>query len=75
MDRGLYTIKDELSKWTEPITFYNDEYALRAFMQYLHNDPMRETNNKDYSIWKIGKFDLETGTIELVKPEMLKRGL
>lgn len=61
MKMEMYSIKDELSGYSTPIPIQNEEMAIRYFKSQLENAPIMQTEPKDFSIWKMGKFDNETG--------------
>lgn len=58
----IYAIKDEMSGYMAPVNFPSDEFTKRAFEAELTNpESMISRFQKDYSIWKIGEFNTETG--------------
>lgn len=60
----LYAIKDELNGYTSPIPFMNEELARRYLKdQYMSNPTVKNTPD-DFSIWKLGALETETGHIE-----------
>lgn len=71
---NMYAIKDELNGFTAMIPFNNDELAKRyLFDQYIEN-PVIKNTPKDFSIWRIGAFDIETGTFSQKNgPTMIER--
>lgn len=58
---GMYTIKDSAANEYGPlITAKNDAVAIRQFKNLMKNTDFPE----DFSIFKIGEFNEETGVIE-----------
>ena len=72
----LYSIKDELEGYTPTIPFTKEEIAIRYFRTHLEKTPLMEANPGDYSLWYIGTFDNETGTINapIKEMKMIERG-
>lgn len=73
---NMYSIKDELNGFAPPIPINNDEVAKRYFREQLANNPTFKLSPKDFSIWKVGEFATQEGTLAntLVGPELLERG-
>lgn len=63
MIQGLYAIKDELSGYASPITIKNDELAMRWFTTQVNSNEMMKESAKDFSLWKIGEFNTESGLV------------
>lgn len=63
MIQGLYAIKDELSGYAAPITIKNDDLAKRWFTAQVNNNEMMKGSTKDFSLWKIGEFNTESGLV------------
>lgn len=72
---NVYSIRDACVGFGNPFVQPNDDVALRT-MRSLLVDPQSEFSRspKDYSIWRVGTFDTDTGIIDSVIPEMLSRG-
>lgn len=71
---NVYSIRDACVGFGHPFVQPNDEVALRTLRSLL-SDPASEFSHspKDYSIWKVGLFDTDTGAIDSVIPDMLSR--
>lgn len=69
----LYAIKDELSEYASPITIETEAQAKRYFRQMVENTKMMADNPEDFSIWEVGKFDTENGTITSALPKLIER--
>ena len=74
MEFNLYAIKDELSAYTMPIAMENDELAKRHFRNQLVGNEIMKNSKKDFSIYRIGKYDIETGKLVAEEPTLLERG-
>lgn len=58
----IYTVYDRVtSEYSAPISFINDEDAMRRLYQAYVNNPFRD----DLEIYFIGEFDSEVGRIVL----------
>lgn len=59
----MYSIKDELNGFTPPIPIMTEDLAKRYFRdQYVGNVTIKNSP-KDFSIWEMGTFDTESGTM------------
>lgn len=70
---NLYTIKDELTEYAPPVTIQTDELAKRYFREITKENKMMSNNPEDFSIWYIGNYDTEDGTIEPCRPKLIER--
>lgn len=72
----LFSIKDELGGFAPTVPFITNEEAIRYFRTHLEQTPLMISNPEDYSIWYIGTFDSESGTIVCTTKDMklLERG-
>lgn len=59
---NMYSIKDELNGFTAMIPFMNDDLAKRYLRDQTIENPTIKNTPQDFSIWRIGAFDSETGT-------------
>lgn len=67
MKVGLYAIKDELADNFMPTMEFKSEAEAKRTFKYLINDKKNDLMNscpEDYSLWKIGTFEKNTGKIE-----------
>jgi len=61
----LYAVKDELSQnFLTPAHFNSEEEAKRQFKSQINNIPLWKDNPSDFSLYKVGTWDTETGIIE-----------
>ena len=61
-----YSIKDELAEvFFAPMLFDNDDVAIRYFAAFInnHDNEVVFQNPQDYSFYKLGAFDKNTGDI------------
>lgn len=63
MKEFLYEIKDDLSGFAAPMEFINDDIADRWFRGHVTNNDYLKNNSKDFSLWRVGECDTETGTL------------
>ena len=72
----LFSIKDELTGYAPVVPFLSNEEAKRYFKTHLEQTPLMISNPTDYSLWYIGTFDSESGTIICTANEMslIERG-
>lgn len=57
----MYAIKDELNGFTTPIPFVGEELAKRYLKDQVLGNPTLKNSPKDFSLWRMGTFDTETG--------------
>lgn len=55
----IYSINDALAGFQSPTLMNNDAFAMRAFSENFSD----VKSPQDYSLFKIGMFDTETGEI------------
>lgn len=61
---GLYAVKDEAVSFGAVMTQNNDASAMRAFAHECENvDSYWHSHPSDYSLWKVGEYDSDTGQI------------
>lgn len=58
----MYAIKDELNGFTTPIPINTEEIAKRYFKDQMLGNPTMTNSKEDFSLWKMGTFDTESGT-------------
>lgn len=62
MIMDMYAIKDELNGYTVPIPMYSEEVAKRYLKDQYEGNPTIKNSPEDFSLWKVGTFDSDTGT-------------
>lgn len=73
-DIKIYAVKDELTNtFLQPTFHENDLEITRLFEFQINNTPLWKDNASDYSLYKLGKFNEETGEI-ISKIEKLTGG-
>lgn len=70
----MYSIKDELSDYSAPIPFLNCDGAKRFFRTQLEENEFMRHNKQDFSLWYMGLFDNETGSITENLCKLIERG-
>lgn len=65
----IYSINDALIGFQSPTIMNNDAFAMRSFKESF--DGVK--NPQDYSLWKIGSFDTDTGELISCVPEIVCR--
>lgn len=63
MKYGVYCIRDLKSGWLSPTVDINDQVAIRNFVYAVQHNELFSDFANDYSLYKIGDFDTETGDI------------
>lgn len=72
MKYNVYSIRDAKTGFLTPTIDINDDSAIRNFQHACTNvDSLFFTHPADYSLIKIGEFDVETGSIIQVPHEVL----
>lgn len=61
----VYAVKDELQgEFLQPIYAQNDSLANRHFKYQINNIDQWKYNSTDYSFYRLGTFDTESGRYE-----------
>ncbi len=70
MKYGIYSIRDAAADvFTSPTIDLNDDSAIRSFSQAInHPDSLMNFSPSDFSLYRIGTFDVEDGSIEPLNP-------
>ncbi len=70
MKYGIYSIRDAAADvFTAPTIDLNDDSAIRAFAQAInHPESLMNFSPSDFSLYRIGSFDVEDGSIEPLNP-------
>ena len=73
MKYGIYSIRDSASGvFTAPTIDLTDNSAIRAFSQAANNsDSMMNFCPSDFSLYRVGTFNVESGTIVPLNPPMM----
>lgn len=75
MKVGLYSIRDVRTGFLNITTEMNDQSAIRNFDHASRDErSLFYSHGADYSLYKLGSFDTDTGEIVLEKPTILKNG-
>ena len=70
MKYGIYSIRDAAAHvFTAPTIDLTDESAIRGFSQAVNNaGSMMNFVPSDFSLYRIGTLDVESGQIEAISP-------
>lgn len=72
MKLPIYSIRDVHTGFMTPTVDQNDASAMRNFAHAVMNSAsLMNSHPKDYSLYKIGEFDIETGAISGCMPELV----
>lgn len=73
MKYGIYSIRDAAaSVFTAPTIDLTDESATRGFYQAVSNsDTVMKFTPSDFALYRIGTYDVESGTIEPENPPVM----
>lgn len=77
MTFGVFSIRDEAAQaFVPPFIEATSEMALRKFkLMQLNNDQEFKFMPEDFSLWKLGEYDNETGIIDgFNEPVLMERG-
>lgn len=73
MTLTMYALKDELNGFTTPIPFMNEELAKRYLKDQYMSNPTVKNTPEDFSLWKVGEFDSETGAYTQTRIDLVER--
>lgn len=68
MNFGVYAIRDVKSGFMSPTVEVNNEVAIRNFVYAVLHNEMFDSFASDYSFYRIGDFDTDTGTLKPYTP-------
>ncbi len=64
MKINYYAVKDELAnRFLAPTLIKSDELALRQFRSQINNIELWKDNPSDFSLYRLGEWDDETGIL------------
>lgn len=76
MKLGIYVMNDKRSTFMTPSFDYNDATAIRNFEHACDNDQsLMFTHPEDFSIYRIGEYDNESGVITPCDPKLIADGV
>lgn len=70
MEYNIYSIQDTMIGFNAPFIMKNDDIAKREYRNFLNNNP----NSKDMRLYRLGKFDDESGEIHAEVPKIIEGG-
>lgn len=74
---NLYSIRDNLTGFTDPTTMENDSIAKASFFSLIGQIDKLSPGSvpSDFSLYRLGTFDLENGVVKALKtPVFICRG-
>ena len=76
MKYSLYSIRDLKVGYSIPQADQNDATAMRGFAFAVNNEEsIMNFEPKDYQLFKIGEFDVDTGKLKPITPVLICEGL
>ena len=78
MKNTLYAVKDDLSEFATPIALMarsDDEIAKRYFRKMCQTTEIMKGNEDQFSLYKVGEYNTESGKITSYEPIMIERGV
>uniref|UniRef100_A0AAU8AXJ1 Nonstructural protein n=1 Tax=Dulem virus 121 TaxID=3145598 RepID=A0AAU8AXJ1_9VIRU len=75
MKLGVYVIRDQRTSFMTPTFDYNDASAVRNFEHAVQQkESLFFSHPEDYSLYKIGDYDMDTGVITPIMSSLLVDG-
>lgn len=72
----IYSIRDEASGLYVGIqTDQTELTAIRNFDYALSSNELMRFRAEDYSLWRVGRWDNQTGVLDACDPVIVKRGV
>lgn len=76
MKYPVYCIRDSKVGFQPQLLIeQNDATAVRGFSYAVNNEGLMNYSPKDYDLFKIGEFEIETGKFESIIPENVCSGV
>ena len=71
----IYAVKDELTAtFLQPVFVEKEDEILRIFTYQINNTPIWKDNASDFSLYYLGTFDSDSGTIIADIPKKIISG-
>lgn len=71
----IYAVKDELTQtFLQPVFVEKEDEIIRIFTYQINNTPIWKDNASDYSLYYLGTFDSDSGTIIAEIPKKVISG-
>lgn len=71
----IYAVKDELTAtFLQPVFVEKEDEILRIFTYQINNTPIWKDNASDFSLYYLGNFDSDSGTIIADIPKKIISG-
>lgn len=72
----VYSMRDQLTGFTQPTFEISDAVAIRNFSFAIQKpDTLIYASAKDFDLMKIGEFDSETGVLTPLSPTLVCQGI
>lgn len=72
----IYSIRDEASGLYMGIQTEQTELtAIRNFDYALNSNELMKFRPEDFSLWRVGRWDNQTGVLDACDPVIVKRGV
>lgn len=72
MKFGIYVIRDSVTGYMTPTFDMNDTSAMRNFRYAMSkSDSVMSANKSDFSLYRIGSYDSESGEIRYEDPSVV----
>lgn len=72
MKLPVYSIRDVHTGFMSPTVDQNDASAMRNFRHaVMQTNSLFNSHSKDYSLYRIGTFETDSGTFESELPELI----
>lgn len=73
MKLGIYCLRDDCAeRFADPFTANNDNVALRN-MVFAFRRPDMKPYAKDFALYQVGEFNVETGEVTPITARLLRR--
>lgn len=71
---SIYSVKDDLTGFQQPTFEINEQVAMRNFAYAINEvKGILSANPNDFSLFKVGEFDTDTGVITCCDPKIIVR--
>lgn len=74
MTMRMYVIRDRYTRFGFPMPFESNDEAKRYFANRIKEVPLMRDNPQDFTLYYVGIFNLDTGTITPTEEPILIEG-
>lgn len=75
MTLKMYVIRDRYTQFGFPMPFGSNEEAKRYFANRIKEVPLMRDNPQDFTLYYVGIYDTEKGTVNAVEEPILIEGV